>query len=89
LHGRLTIRDRLQAARAEGRMLLGGHRGNPADFPENTIPSYESAIAAGCDLIECDVHLTADGRLAVIHDHLVDRTTDGQGLVGGMTMAEL
>jgi glycerophosphoryl diester phosphodiesterase len=89
LHGRPTIRDRLQAARAEGRMLLGGHRGNPADFPENTIPSYESAIAAGCDLIECDVHLTADGRLAVIHDHLVDRTTDGQGLVGGMTMAEL
>jgi glycerophosphoryl diester phosphodiesterase len=68
---------------------LGGHRGNPAENPENTMKSFRSAIAAGCDLIECDVHLSADGRLVVIHDHSLERTTNGTGLVKDYTAAEL
>jgi glycerophosphoryl diester phosphodiesterase len=83
------MRQRLEAARAEGRIMLGGHRGNPAEHPENTLASFQSAIDAGCDLVECDVHLTADGELAVIHDHLLERTTNGTGLVGAHTLAEL
>ncbi len=51
--------------------------------------SFRSAIAAGCDLIECDVHLSSDGRLVVIHDHSLERTTNGNGLVGEKTAAEL
>ena len=51
--------------------------------------SFRSAIAAGCDLIECDVHLSSDGRLVVIHDHTLERTTDGHGLVRDHTAAEL
>lgn len=51
--------------------------------------SFRSAIAAGCDLIECDVHLSSDGRLVVIHDHTLDRTTNGEGLVKDFTAAEL
>ncbi len=51
--------------------------------------SFRSAIAVGCDLIECDVHLSADGRLVVIHDHSLDRTTNGTGLVRDHTAAEL
>jgi glycerophosphoryl diester phosphodiesterase len=51
--------------------------------------SFRSAIAAGCDLIECDVHLSSDGRLVVIHDHTLDRTTNGEGLVRDLTAAEL
>ena len=51
--------------------------------------SFRSAIALGCDLIECDVHLSSDGRLVVIHDHTVDRTTNGTGLVHEYTAAEL
>ena len=69
--------------------MLGGHRGNPAENPENTMRSFRSAIAAGCDLIECDVHLSSDGRLVVIHDHSLDRTTNGIGLVRDYTAAEL
>ncbi len=72
-----------------GRILLGGHRGNAAECPENTLASFRSAIELGVDVIECDVHLTDDGQLAVIHDHLIDRTTDGSGLVRDYTMAEL
>src|ERR1700731_4215110 len=51
--------------------------------------SFRSAIAAGCDLIECDVHLSSDGRLVVIHDHTLERTTNGSGLVRDHTAAEL
>jgi glycerophosphoryl diester phosphodiesterase len=84
-----SIRDRYEAAHDDGRPLLGGHRGNPADSPENTMRSFRSAIAAGCDLIECDVHLSSDGRLVVIHDHTLERTTNGKGLVYEHTAAEL
>jgi glycerophosphoryl diester phosphodiesterase len=83
------MKQRLEAARAGGRIMLGGHRGNPAEHPENTLESFRSAIEAGCDLVECDVHLTRDGELAVIHDHTLERTTNGSGLVGAMTLAEL
>jgi len=84
-----SIHARYEAAHDDGRPLLGGHRGNPAEFPENTLGSFRSAIAAGCDLIECDVHLSSDGRLMVIHDHTLERTTDGTGLVRDHTAAEL
>jgi glycerophosphoryl diester phosphodiesterase len=84
-----SIRARYEAAHDEGRPLLGGHRGNPAQHPENTLRSFRSAIAAGCDLIECDVHLSSDGRLVVIHDHTLERTTNGTGLVRDHTAAEL
>jgi glycerophosphoryl diester phosphodiesterase len=72
-----------------GKLLIGGHRGNPDEFPENTLASFGSAIELGVQVIECDIHLTRDGRLAVIHDHTVDRTTNGRGPVGAKTMAEL
>ena len=51
--------------------------------------SFRSAIAVGCDLIECDVHLSSDGRLVVIHDHTLDRTTNGTGMVHDYTAGEL
>jgi glycerophosphoryl diester phosphodiesterase len=57
--------------------------------PENTFASFERAIALGVDVIEIDVHLTADGEVVVIHDAELDRTTDGEGVVGQRTLAEL
>jgi glycerophosphoryl diester phosphodiesterase len=91
LLGALTqsIRARYEAAHDDGRPLLGGHRGNPAAQPENTLRSFRSAIEAGCDLIECDVHLSSDGRLVVIHDHTLERTTNGKGLVRDHSASEL
>jgi glycerophosphoryl diester phosphodiesterase len=68
---------------------VGGHRGNPAEHPENTLASFRSAIELGVDLIECDVHLSSDGELVVIHDHTLDRTTNGSGLVVQLSLAEL
>jgi glycerophosphoryl diester phosphodiesterase len=80
-----SLRQRFES----GRILLGGHRGNPDEFPENTLASFRSAIELGVDLIECDVHLAQDGGLAVIHDHLLERTTNGHGLVRDCSMREL
>src|SRR5438105_10602686 len=79
----------LPAKLGSGRILLGGHRGNADEFPENTLASFGSAVELGVDLIECDVHRSEDGGLPVIHDHLLDRTTNGSGLVRDHTMAEL
>jgi len=66
--------------------LVVGHRGASAHRPENTLPSFELAVEQGADAIELDVHLTADGQLAVIHDATLERTTDHTGAVAEMTM---
>ncbi len=69
--------------------LVVGHRGACAYRPENTFPSYELAVEHGVDAIELDVHLTADGQLAVIHDDTLDRTTGATGRIADLTMDEI
>src|SRR5690625_5481019 len=51
-----------------------GHRGAALVEPENTLASFHRAVADGADILECDVHLSADDQLAVIHDKTIDRT---------------
>lgn len=85
----MKVRELYDRARQSGVPLVGGHRGNPAEHPENTLASFRSALELGVDLVECDVHLSADGELVVIHDHTLERTTNGHGLVGKLTVAEL
>lgn len=70
-------------------MLIIAHRGASRYAPENTLASFEKALALGCDGIELDVHLTRDGRLVVLHDVTVDRTTGGHGPVAEMTWDQL
>ncbi|MDE1455058.1 glycerophosphodiester phosphodiesterase family protein, partial [Bacillus paralicheniformis] len=60
-------------------MHIIAHRGASAYAPENTFAAFEKAVELGADFIELDVQLTKDGRLAVIHDDKVDRTTNGTG----------
>ena len=66
--------------------ILVGHRGASAHAPENTMASFHLAAEMGADAIELDVHLTADGQLAVIHDETLDRTTDRTGRVADLAM---
>ena len=70
-------------------MKLMGHRGARHEAPENTLAGIEVALRAGCEAVEIDVHLSADGRLVVIHDETVDRTTDGAGRVAELSFAAL
>ena len=65
------------------------HRGANSTHPENTIAAFKEASRLGAAQIEFDVYLSKDGKLPVIHDSKVDRTTNGKGFVGSFTMAEL
>ncbi|MFS8071823.1 MAG: glycerophosphodiester phosphodiesterase, partial [Byssovorax sp.] len=69
--------------------LVIAHRGDSARRPENTLASFASALEIGAEIVEFDVHLTRDGHVVVLHDALVDRTTDGTGAVRDMTLAEV
>lgn len=70
-------------------MLNIGHRGAPKLAPENTLASFERALAVGADGVELDVHLSRDGQAVVLHDRLLNRTTDGSGAVDHHTVEEL
>jgi glycerophosphoryl diester phosphodiesterase len=70
-------------------ILIGAHRGAMGYAPENTLAAFETAIQQGTHRIELDVRLTRDGHVVVMHDASVDRTTDGNGVVAEMTLAEV
>ena len=65
------------------------HRGGAARWAENSLTAFRGAIASGAALVELDVHLTADGAVAVIHDATLDRTTSATGPVARCTVAGL
>lgn len=73
----------------EGPVRVIGHRGAAGAAPENTLPALRHAVQAGADAVEFDLRATRDGRLVLLHDGTVDRTTDGSGPVGEMTLAEV
>ncbi len=71
-----------------------GHRGTGKTrpghpFPENSLSSFLEAMAQNADGIELDLELTADGRLVVMHDDTLDRTTNCTGCVNRMPLAEI
>ena len=65
------------------------HRGASAYYPENTLPSFEGAIAMGADMVELDVQLTSDKEVVVFHDEKLSRCTDGRGRIADHTLAQL
>ena len=66
---------------ARPRPRVFGHRGAAGVAPENTLPSFALATALGATYLELDVHATSDGEIVVLHDPLLDRTTNGEGPV--------
>ncbi len=64
-----------------------GHRGAAAYAPENTIAGFRKAQALGCRWVEFDVRLTADNIPVLLHDNRLERTTDGRGRVGALSLA--
>ena len=66
-----------------------GHRGAAAWAPENTLAGLRRAKALGCTWVEFDVRLTGDGAPVLCHDPLLDRTTNGSGLVSAKSLAAI
>jgi glycerophosphoryl diester phosphodiesterase len=71
------------------RSLVAAHRGGAGLWPENSLTAFRGALELGVDLVELDVHLTADGEVVVIHDPTLRRTTTGRGAVRRRTFAAL
>ena len=69
--------------------LIIAHRGDSANFPENTIPAFVNALALGADGVELDVRLTKDQNLIVFHDHRLGRTALGSKPVNHYTTEQL
>lgn len=65
------------------------HRGASAVAAEHTAEAYQSAIDSGAEALECDVRLTADGHLVLVHDPRIDRTSTGRGRVSNQTLEQL
>ena len=62
------------------------HRADWRNFPENSLEAIESAIKMGVDIVELDVHRTADGELVICHDKTINRTTNGKGKIAELTL---
>lgn len=73
----------------EYRPLSVAHRGHSIEYPENTLEAYRKAIELGIEMIECDVNITSDGKLVMIHDSTLDRTTTGAGKVSASSWEEI
>lgn len=65
------------------------HRGDSANWPENTLEAFISGVMMGIDVIETDVHLSKDGHVVIWHDPTLERNTDGIGTLESHTLAEL
>ncbi|MFC1878635.1 glycerophosphodiester phosphodiesterase [Chloroflexota bacterium] len=71
------------------RPIIIAHRGASAYAPENTLASFELALQQGAEAIELDAKLSADGKVMVIHDQSVDRTTSHTGRVKNLTCEKM
>ena len=70
--------------------IISAHRGGAyPGFPENCIETFENTLSYTNALLECDINVSKDGQLVLMHDDKVDRTTDGTGYVDGLTLEAL
>ena len=74
---------------SSGTPQVVAHRGSSQLNAEHTLGAYIAALDEGADALECDVRLTADGHLVLVHDRRIDRTANGRGLVSTMELAQL
>lgn len=72
-----------------GRVHVCAHRGYSLRYPENTLPAFVGAKAAGATTVEVDLVLTADAEPVILHDLTVDRTTDGHGFAADLSLDEI
>ncbi|HDR04718.1 MAG TPA: glycerophosphodiester phosphodiesterase family protein [Candidatus Marinimicrobia bacterium] len=70
--------------------MISAHRGGPmSGFPENAIETFENSLTYAPCIIECDIRVTRDGHLVLMHDATIDRTTNGKGTVSSLTLDQL
>jgi glycerophosphoryl diester phosphodiesterase len=73
----------------EGAPLNIAHQGGEDEFPSNTMYAFRRAVRAGADMLELDIGVTRDGKVVVMHDTTVNRTTNGRGTVASKTLEQI
>ncbi len=81
--------DKILFNKSDRDVIVSGHRGICALYPENTMLSYRKAVEAGVDQIEIDVNMTRDRKLVLMHDCYVDRTTERSGPIRSYTLDQI
>jgi glycerophosphoryl diester phosphodiesterase len=71
------------------RPLNIAHQGGEDEFPSNTIYAFRKALRAGADMLELDVGVTRDGKVIVMHDTTVNRTTNGRGTIASKSLRQM
>src|SRR5687768_13917735 len=79
----------LPLAREAGHIHVCAHRGHSVGAPENTLPALHAANDLGATVAEIDVVLTRDEAIVLLHDEILDRTTDGKGRVAALDLADI
>lgn len=79
----------LERLENKAEIIVAGHRGLKAFYPENTLLSFQKALDQQVDMLELDLNLTRDKQVVIIHDNTLERTTDGVGYVHDFTLAEI
>jgi glycerophosphoryl diester phosphodiesterase len=74
---------------SQKRVIVIAHRGAHEKAPENSLAAFKTAAELGCDYVEVDVRTTRDGKMVLMHDRTVDRTTTGKGAIKEMTLAQV
>ena len=72
-----------------GLIHVCAHRGHSIAAPENTIPAFQAAVDVGATVLEIDVVLTRDEEIVLMHDEILDRTTNGKGRVADHDLAAI
>lgn len=87
----LELRKNIGAAKPTVQGIISAHRGGPSEgFPENAIETFaKTTEAVGSLIIECDIALTADSVLVLMHDNTLNRTTTGEGRVSALKQEDL
>lgn len=70
-------------------VLIVAHRGFSGIYPENTMVAFKKAVELKSDFVELDIRQTKDGKIVVIHDETIDRTTNGTGFIKDMTYKDI
>ena len=79
------IREKL-LKRDNSSVIVVAHRGDWRNFPENSLEAIDNAIKMGVDIVELDVQRTKDGKLILMHDMTLNRTTTGKGKISEVTL---
>ncbi len=87
--GWLLVATSLMACETAHPLIVAHRGGMGSGYPENTLPAFRHAVGAGAQVLEVDLRTTRDGRVVILHDRRVDRTTNGRGPVSRFHLDEL